>query len=101
MIKCDCEDRIGIIIESNKMFKSLQTFFREQVEKGVFYEIPVKTPLYIGKGASGEVLEWYADKLYKCNICGTLWEFQYPNFPAYGEIRKFEDGIYPKPETNF
>ena len=45
-------------------------------------------------------LYWYADKWYRCNACGTLWEFQYPNFPAAGEVRKFEDGIYPGPETN-
>ena len=38
--------------------------------------------------------KWYADKWYKCKCCGTLWEFRYPDFPAKGFVRKFEDGVY-------
>lgn len=101
MMACDCKERYGIEINSYKLFEELKVFFEKQVENGIFKEIAVTTPYYIGIDSFGDTLEWYADKLYKCNSCGTLWEFQYPDFPAIGEVRKFEDGIYPEPETNF
>ena len=78
----------------------MNEFFQRQVKTEIFQELPVRQPYYIGKGNSG-MIEWYADKWYKCNVCGTLWEFKYPDFPACGQIRKFADGIYPEPETNF
>lgn len=31
-------------------------------------------------------MEWYANKWYRCNKCGTLWEFNYPDFPAKGFV---------------
>lgn len=94
MIKCDCDERVGIEINSYDLFVQLKKFFEEQVRKEVFLEISVDKPYYIGYSATGKQMEWYADKWYKCNICGTIWEFQYPDFPAQGSVRKFENGIY-------
>ena len=99
MKKCDCAERIGIKIVTYKMFEELKEFFDLQVEKGIFREVPVEKPFYIGVG-SDEVLEWYDDKWYVCNACGTLWGVDYPDFPACGNIRKFEDGVYPEPKSN-
>lgn len=101
MMKCDCDERMGTVIESYKMFEELKAFFEQQVKKGIFDEISVEKPFYIGVGSFGDILKWYADKWYICNICGTLWEFRYPDFPTIGRIRKFEDGVYPESETNF
>lgn len=101
MMICDCDERYAIKIDSYKLFVELKEFFEKQVDEGVFKEIPVTTPYYIGMDSFGDTLEWYADKLYKCNSCGVLWEFRYPDFPKKGTVRKFEDGIYPEPETNF
>lgn len=42
----------------------------------------------------GNAVKWYADKWYKCKDCGALWEFDYPDFPASGFVRKFDDGVY-------
>ena len=44
-------------------------------------------------------MKWYADKWYKCNVCGTLWEFRYPDFPTRGFVRKFPDGKYTGKEV--
>ena len=100
MMKCDCAERIGIEINSYKFFIELKEFFEEQAQKGIFEDVPVEEPYYIGYSEGSDPLYWYADKWYRCNACGTLWEFTYPNFTAAGEVRKFEDGIYPGPETN-
>lgn len=48
MISCDCDERIGIKIDSWKQFEELKEFFEEQVKKGIFIEIPVEKPYYIG-----------------------------------------------------
>lgn len=98
-IRCDCAERFGVTINSYKQFEELKAFFEGQAEKGIFRDIPVQQPYYIGKGASHEI-KWYANKWYKCCHCGTLWEFKYPNFPAAGAVRKFVDGQYPGPETD-
>lgn len=47
MMNCDCNERVGIEINSVKLFKELKAFFREQVNKGIFLEVPVETPHYI------------------------------------------------------
>lgn len=88
MIKCDCNERIGTKINSWKQFEELKNFFEEQVEKGVFVEIPVRIPYYTGYSADGKIMKWYADKWYKCIQCDVLWEFVYPDFPAKGSVRK-------------
>ena len=45
---CDCDERIGIKINSWKQFEELKSFFEEQVEKGIFVEKCEKKPYYIG-----------------------------------------------------
>ena len=94
MIQCDCNERIGIEIDSWKQFEELKTFFENQERDGIFVEIAVKEPYYVGYSIDGEAMKWYADKWYKCKNCGTLWEFQYPDFPKQGSVRKFSDGKY-------
>ncbi len=87
MMSCDCDERIGVKINSLKQFKELKKFFEEQVEKGLFVDAPVEKPYYVGYDADGK-MEWYADKWYKCLSCGTIWEFKYPDFPAVGRVNK-------------
>lgn len=92
-IECDCNERYGIDINSYKLFEELKSFFDEQVKKGVFNDIPVTEPFYVGHSEVQDI-NWYASKWYKCNVCGCLWEFDYPEFPAKGFVRKFENGVY-------
>lgn len=88
IISCDCNERIGAKINSWKQFEELKAFFEKQVSTGVFIEVPVEQPYYTGYNTEGKVINWYADKWYKCACCGVLWEFIYPDFPAQGEIKK-------------
>ena len=90
MKKCDCDERIGIKINSWKQFQELKIFFENQEKNGIFIEVPVKNPYYIGYDKKGKATEWYADKWYKCLECGVLWEFKYPDFPAQGFVKKFD-----------
>ena len=94
MKQCDCDERIGIDINSWKQFEELKDFFEGQVKKGIFVEIPVEKPYYIGYCDHGEAMKWYADKWYQCLACGVLWEFIYPDFPAQGEVRKLSMDDY-------
>ena len=98
MIKCDCAERTGIEINSYQLFEDLKTFFNTQIETGVFLDVPVTQPYFCGYNLNPKEVKdeykWYADKWYKCKCCGTLWEFRYPDFPAKGFVRKFEDGVY-------
>ena len=100
-MKCDCAERIGIKINSYDFFIELKEFFEGQVQKGIFEDVPEEEPYFIGLYDDGSTKGWYAEKWYRCNACGTLWEFKYPDFPAAGEVRKFEDGIYPGPKKYF
>lgn len=86
---CDCHERIETKINSCRQFEELKSFFSSQVERGVFKDVQVQKPYY-----SWRTFHYYADKWYKCKCCGCLWEFIYPDFPAYGMIRKFPDGKY-------
>ena len=96
--RCGCSERIGIEINSLKLFEELKAFFEEQAEKEVFSDIKVEQPYFIGHYLDLDNLQkqckYYADKWYKCKCCGCLWEFQYPDFPAMGFVRKFSDGKY-------
>lgn len=98
MVICDCNERMGIEINSYSLFIELKTFFERRVGKGVFEDIPVEKPYFQGYNIPINEIQneykWYADKWYKCKACGTIWEFQYPDFPAKGFVRKFEDGQY-------
>ena len=89
---CECSERVGAKINSQKLFEEIKEFFKDNVKSEIYVDIPVSEPYYIGKGDKGYELKWYADKWYICNICGCLWEFNYPDFPAVGFVKKFEDG---------
>ena len=93
MKNCDCNERIGIEINTWKQFEDLKKFFDNQVRDGIFADIAVKLPFYVGYDGERN-MEWYADKWYKCNVCECLWEFIYPDFPAKGLVRKFPNGEY-------
>lgn len=94
-IVCDCIERYGIEIDSYNLFEELKKFFDDQVRKGVFQEIPVAEPFYKGYSEiKKEEIKWYATKWYKCNVCGCLWEFDYPDFPSKGFVKKYEEGKY-------
>lgn len=86
---CNCSDRIATEIKSLSQLKEIEDFFSEQLSKGVFTELPPRKPYYKFKKIS-----WYADKWYKCKICGCLWEYVKPDFPASGSVRKFPNGKY-------
>jgi len=77
-----------------KLFEELKNFFEKQVEEGVFTDVKVSEPYYVGYDSAGTKFPWYADKWYRCRECGALWEMEYPDFPALGFVRKFEDGKY-------
>lgn len=59
----------------------LKTFFNDQVEKGVFEDIPVEKPYFQGYNIPLHKIrneyKWYADKWYKCKVCGSILD----NFP--------------------
>lgn len=94
-LNCDCHERIGIEIRSIQQFEELKSFFETQVSKGIFREVPVKFPYYIGISYNEKSpLRWYADRWYRCLSCGCLWEFIDPDFPSSGRIRKFADGVH-------
>lgn len=62
--------------------------FSEEVPKRLYYVCQ-----------EGErVKAWFAIKWYRCNVCGCLWELNYPDFSAKGFVRKFSDGIYKERE---
>ncbi len=99
MNQCDCDERIGIEINSFELYEELRKIFLNIKSKKVcFCDIPVESPYFCGYGLKPEEVKdefkWYADKWYKCKCCGTLWEFRYPDFPAKGFVRKFSDGKY-------
>jgi hypothetical protein len=97
-LECDCDERIGIEIDSFRLFDELRSFFEAQVKAGVYKDIPVEKPFYIGY-SDIQTIEWFASKWYHCETCGCLWEFDYPDFPAMGLVRKFPDGIYRRKEV--
>jgi len=92
-INCECAERYETKINSIALFDEIKLFFDEQVNQHVFEDIPVKTPYYIGRSEIQNI-KWYATKWYKCKQCDCLWEFNYPDFPVQGFVRKFEDGKY-------
>ena len=92
-LNCECTERYPTDINSWKLFEEMKIFFEEQAKTGIFDDIPVEEPFYTWHSEEREV-KWFAAKWYKCNACGCLWEFRYPEFPAVGKVRKFQDGIY-------
>jgi hypothetical protein len=92
--KCECSERYEAEINSYALFQEIKEFFEAQTEKGLYNDIHVDFPYYIGLKSS----KWYASKWYKCKECGCLWEFNYPDFPMRGFVRKFPDGVYRERE---
>ena len=66
MNQCDCDERIGIEINSFELYEELRKFFEYQVQEGVFCDIPVESPYFCGYGLKPEEVKdefkWYADK---------------------------------------
>lgn len=87
-MKCDCEERIGVEINSVNQFEELKQYFNAQVKNGTFSDILVEKPYYEWSDENGREVKWYADKWYKCNVCNTIWEFVHPDFPAKGFVKK-------------
>ncbi len=98
MMKCDCAERIGIQINSMALFEELQEFFSSQVNDGIFQKEKPERPYYVWKSTS-QTVEYYATAWYRCRACGCLWEFEHPDFPARGSVKKYEDGIYTGTKT--
>lgn len=44
MIKCECSERIGSVINSYQLYEEIKMFFEEQVKEGRFSEVPVEKP---------------------------------------------------------
>ena len=86
------------IIDTWQKFKKAREYFETQVKQGVFEEEKVNEPYYTWNsktvvGPLGHV-KYYATKWYKCRVCGCLWEFEYPDFPSRGFVRKLKNGKY-------
>ena len=48
MNQCDCNERIGIEINSFQLYEQLRKFFEYQVQEDVFCDIPVELPYFCG-----------------------------------------------------
>ena len=93
-IECPCDGYCEAEINSIKLFKEVKENFAKEVSDGNYIEIAVTKPCYIGYSPGHpNGLRWYDDKWYKCNICGTVWAFKYPDFPARGEVYKLDENF--------
>jgi hypothetical protein len=98
--KCDCNEHLGLSIYSNEDYKIAKVFLENRIDNNIFVETDVLEPYYVGKGKHiNEIL--YADKWYLCAECGCLWEFCKPEFPAFGFVRKFADGVYKRDSRGY
>ena len=92
-LECECAERYEAKLDTWKLYQEIKDFFKSQAENGVYEDIPVSKPYFIGH-SNTESLSWFADKWYRCRNCGCLWELTYPDFPANGFVRKFPNGVY-------
>ena len=93
---CNCAAMDDEELDTWKKFEKSKEYFETQVKQGIFKEKRVTKPYYKWKsdtlkGRLGH-MEYYATKWYKCRVCGCLWEFEYPDFPSCGFVRRIEDG---------
>lgn len=68
MIKCECSERIGSVINSYQLYEEIKMFFEEQVKEGRFSEVPVEKPYCNG-------FEWKADNgtsVFAVDVFGNL-----------------------------
>lgn len=86
---CECcatnECEVDSLFTQNKF----ENFFFKNIRTGTFIEEKPGIPYY-----TFDQSKWYADKWYRCTVCGCLWEYVKPDFPASGFVRKFTDGSY-------
>lgn len=92
-LNCDCKNIGDLSINNQSDFQRGINFFHHECIESKFQELIPQQPYYTWRQGSA-TKKWFATKWYKCMICGCLWEFQYPDFPAKGFIRKFPDGVY-------
>jgi acetone carboxylase gamma subunit len=89
-IKCECNELHEIEINTWNLFQEIKLYFEEKKLQGVYEDITIKNPYYIGHSDISGEHKWYADKWYKCNNCNIIWEIIYPDFPAKGKVRKLD-----------
>lgn len=87
-MKCDCDDRIGIEINSISSFKKYKEFFESQVDKGIYEDISDYNRIWYKDGGTEKEIYRTTHKYYKCIVCHCIWEFIYPEIPASGRIKK-------------
>ena len=92
-LACDCKERIGIEVDSAKLFEELNAFFVKQVSDGVFEDISDYNRIWHLHGGTEKKVYRQTIKRYLCKACGCLWEFRYPDFPALGQITKCPGGV--------
>lgn len=89
-VKCECTNISEGKITSIKQLEVVEKWLEQCVSDGIFIEeVPAK-PCYIGYSGNREG-KWYATKWYRCKICGCLWEWNQPDFPAAGFLRRISD----------
>jgi len=92
VIRCDCGERVGTKIQSQKLFDEMRSFFDGNVSNGIFEEISTGRrgqEFYFEETDEGVKKFWHsANRWFKCRSCNSVWEFQYPDFPAAGYVRK-------------
>jgi hypothetical protein len=94
-ITCECRNRFETKIDSFNLFQDIKSYFENQIELGIYEDILVKRPYYTGySNIKNMDIKYYTTKWYICKVCGCLWEFNYPDFPAQGFVRKFDNGIH-------
>ncbi len=92
--QCECANRYEAVINSLALFEEINEFFQSGVERGVFEDAPISVPLERQDDHGRVFARWYPDKWYRCRVCGQLWAFIYPEFPALGNVYKLNrDGV--------
>ena len=65
-----------------------QDIITKLVAEGKLQEVPVARPYYVGYSKVRKTsLEWFADKWYRCDETGIVWEYLHPDFPTNGFLR--------------
>lgn len=88
MSECKCKILDECKISTFQQFKELKSIIEELLVSDYLKEVEVKKPYYVGIDGQGNEVKWFANKWYKCNKCGTIWEILFPDFPMTGNVRK-------------
>lgn len=86
---CECDTENECELDSLSIQNDYEKFFLRNIRTGALIEENPNIPYY-----TFDKTKWYADKWYRCTVCGCLWEYVKPDFPAGGFVRKFADGSY-------